>query len=283
MSRMNIAILLALAVWLGLDSFFVIHEGEQAVVTQFGEYKRTVSDPGLSWKIPFADSVNRMQKRIISSDVPPAEYLTLDKKRLVADPVTRWKITDPITFFKTVRDESGAKARLNDIVNSELRGEIASHDFGAIIGSSREPLMERVAESARSKVKSFGIQLVDVRIKRADLPREVQESVFQRMRAERDRIAKRYRSEGHEESAKIKADTDKEKAILLAKSYERAQELRGEGDGESIAIYAQAYNKDSEFYAFTRSLEAYELSIDSQTQVVLSTDNELMKFISRDK
>lgn len=277
MTPWRILILAGLGLWIALDSFYVMQEGEQAVVTRFGEYRRSVLEPGLYWKTPFADSVERMQKRTVSSDVPPAEYLTLDKKRLVADPVTRWKILDPILFFKTVRNETSAKARLNDIVNSELRAEIASHDFGAIIGTSREPLMNKVAENARVKVRSFGIELVDVRIKRADLPREVQDSVFQRMRAERDRIAKRYRSEGEEESAKIQADTDKDRAILLAKAYEKAQELRGDGDAESVAVYAAAYGKDPNFYSFMRSLEAYEQSIDEKTELVLTTKNGLLE------
>ena len=151
-----------------------------------------------------------MERRIMGSDTPPAEYLTLDKKRLVADPVTRWRIVDPLTFFKTVHDESGAKARLDDIVNSELRRELASHDFGQIVGNERDPLMQQRRHPVRNKTKEFGIEIVDVRIKRADLPREVQESVFARMRAERDRVAKQYRSEGQEEAAKIRADTDKE-------------------------------------------------------------------------
>jgi len=283
MNRWTVALAGAVLLWLGLDSFYVIQEGEQAIVTQFGEYRYSATSPGLKWKSPFADTVHRMQKRIVRSDVPPAEYLTLDKKRLVADPVTHWKIVDPLAFFMKVRDVSGAKARLDDIVNSELRREIASHDFGDIIGSRREPLMNSVAVNARQKVKLFGIELVDVRIKRADLPREVEESVFQRMRAERDRIAKRYRSEGDEEAAKIRADTDKQKAILLAQAYEKAQELRGEGDASGIAIYAEAYNKDPDFYSFTRTLEAYETAIDSKTHMVMSTSNDLLKFMASDK
>ncbi len=282
MNRFTWIVLIAVGIWIGLDSFYVVQEGEQGIITKFGEYRYSFTDPGLKWKSPFADTVHRMQKRILTSDVPPAEYQTLDKNKLVADPVTRWRIVDPITFFKKVRDVSGAKARLDDIVNSELRRKIASHDFSDIIGGERDPLMDSVAQSARQQVKLFGIQLVDVRIKRADLSQEVEESVFQRMRAERDRIAKRYRSEGEEEAAKIRADTDKLKAILLAQAYEKAQELRGEGDAQSITIYANAYNKDPEFYSFTRTLEAYERGIDPKTHLVLSTSNDLLKFMASD-
>jgi membrane protease subunit HflC len=216
----------------------------------------------------------------LGSDTPPAEYLTLDKKKLVADPVSRWRIVDPLRFYKSVQDESGAKARLDDIVNSELRAEIANRNFGEIIGTKREDLVQKVSNNARAQLAEFGIELLDVRIKRADLPTEVQESVFQRMRAERDRIAKRYRSEGVEESEKIKAETDKRRSILLAEAYEQAQAIRGEGDAKSVAIYAGAYNKDTEFYAFTRSLETYEKILNDETKVVLSTNGELLRYFN---
>ncbi len=283
MSRSVLIVLAIIAIWVGWDSFYVLQEGEQAIVTRFGEPQYTVREPGLYPKRPISDSVHRMEKRILGSDTPPAEYLTLDKKKLVADPISRWHIVEPLLFFERVRDETGAKARLDDIVNSELRREIASHNFGDIIGNARDPLMVSVAHAASAQVRTFGIELVDVRIKRADLPREVQESVFQRMRAERDRIAKRYRSQGHEESAKIRAQTDKDKAIILAKAYQTAQKERGEGDAKSTKIYAEAYGKDPEFYAFTRSLEAYENSIDEKTQVVLSTESDFLKFLGNSR
>jgi membrane protease subunit HflC len=280
MTRNLLIILIAIALYVGWDSFFVLQEDEQAIVTQFGEPKRTYRSPGIRYKVPFADTVRRMPKRMLGSDTAPAEYLTLDKKKLVADPISRWRITNPLDFYKSVRDESGAKARLDDIVNSELRAQIASRNFGDIIGNKREDLVQQVAIAARKQLEPLGIKLVDVRIKRADLPTEVQESVFQRMRAERDRIAKRYRSEGEEEAEKIRAGTDKEKAIILAEAYEKAQKIRGEGDAKSTTIYAQAFEKDPEFYAFIRSLETYERVIDKKTNVVLSTDNELLGYMS---
>jgi len=279
MSRMRMTFLAVILAWIAWDSFYVVDEGTLAIVTRFGEYQVSRLAPGPYPKAPMADTVVRMQRRILVSDTPPAEYLTLDKKKLVADPITRWRITNPITYYKTVRDESGARARIDDIVNSELRGEIASHDFGAIVGNRRQPLMDSVAERARAKVAEFGIALVDVQIKRADLPTEVQESVFLRMRAERDRIAKRYRSEGEEEAQKIRAQTDKEKAILLAKAYEKAQVMIGEGDAQSTAVYAGAYGKDADFYALVRSLEAYEAALGAKTHVVLSTGSELLRYL----
>lgn len=280
MGRIGFLILAVVAIFVGLDSLYVIQEGQLAIVTKFGEYQYSVQSPGIYPKVPFADQVHRMERRILGSDTPPAEYLTRDKKRLVADPVTRWRVVDPLAFYKAVRDESGAKARLDDIINSELRGVLASQDFSEIIGNARDPLMDQVTTNARKQARRFGIEVVDVRIKRADLPQEVQESVFKRMQAERARIAKRYRAQGEEEAQKIRADTDKEKAIILAKAYELAQKIRGEGDAESIKVYADAYGKDPEFYAFTKSLETYEASIDKDTTVVLSTSSDLFKYLN---
>lgn len=280
MNRSSLVILIAALLWLGLDSFYVIGEGEQGIVTKFGEYRYSVTTPGPKWKVPFMETVHRMDKRILGSDTPPAEYLTLDKKRLVADPISRWRIKDPILFFKTVQHEVEAKARLGDIVNSELRREIASHNFGDIVGSKRQLLTDRVTEHAKGPLAQLGIELLDVRIVRADLPSEVQESVFQRMRAERERMAKRYRSEGAEEAQKIMAETDKEKAIILAKAYEVAEATRGEGEAQSVQIYAQSYGKDPEFFAFVRTLEAYD-AIDADTELVLSTKSELLSPLSK--
>lgn len=282
MRKSTALILLAVVVlFTGWRSIFVIDETESAIVTQFGEFKRAITKPGLYFKTPFIQHVDRMDRRILSSDAPPAEYLTLDKKRLVADPVTRWRIVDPLKFFTTVHDTAGARARLDDVVLSEMRREIASHNFGDIVGKARDPLMAAVATRAGAKSKAeFGIEIIDVRIKRADLPREVQESVFARMRAERDRIAKQYRSEGEEEAAKIRAQTDKDKTIILAKAYEVSQKLRGEGDAESASIYAAAYGKDPEFYAFIRSLSAYEQAVTTESTLVLSTGSDLFRYLS---
>ncbi len=278
-SSLVIGVLLVLFV--AYNSVFVIDEGELGLVTQFGEYKRTADAPGLYFMTPFVQTVTRMERRIMGSDTPPAEYLTLDKKRLVADPVTRWRVVDPLSFFKTVQNEVGAKARLDDMVNSEMRRELASRNFGDIIGNARDPMMVRVAAAVREQTKEFGVEIVDIRIKRADLPKEVQESVYARMRAERDRVAKQYRSEGEEEAQKIRADTDKEKVILLAQAYETAEKARGEGDAEGTGIYAAAYGKDPEFYSFIRSLDAYEKAIGADTSLVLSTGSDLFKFLSK--
>jgi membrane protease subunit HflC len=207
--------------------------------------------------------------------------LSQDKKRLVADPVTRWRIAEPLMFYKTVRDESGAGARLDDLVFSELRREVASHSFGSVIGAQREAIMDAVAASTRQKARGFGIEVIDVRIRRADLPREVQASVFARMQAEREREAKRYRSEGEEEAAKLRADTDKQRTILLAEAEQKAQRLRGEGDALAARIYADAYGKDPEFYGFVRSLQAYEQFAGKRSTLLLSADSDLFRYLGQ--
>lgn len=278
-----VGLVLALTVVDETSALFVIDEREQAIVTQFGKYKHAVTEPGLHFKVPFTQTVHRMERRILGRDTAPDDYLTLDKKKLVADPIVRWRVVDPRLFFITVRNESRATRRLDDIVKSEMRDEISRHNFGEIIGNAREPLMAEVAGRVRTKLKEFGIHVVDVRIKRADLPQDVTESVFQRMRAERDRVAKKYRSEGEEEAAKIRAAADKEVTIKLAKAYEKAQKLRGEGDAISTDVYAKAFSKDPEFYAFLRSLEAYEKSITKDTDLVMSSGSELFKYLDSAK
>ena len=260
--------------------FIIVDESEQVIVTQFGEYIRTIQKPGLNFKTPFLHSAIRFDRRILASDAPEAEYLSQDKKRLVADPVTRWRISDPLKFFKTVRDESGARARLDDLVFSELRGEVASHTFATVIGSKREAIMDAVAKNVRAKASEFGIEVVDVRIKRADLPREVQQSVFARMQAEREREAKRYRSEGDEEGNKLRSQTDKERTIVLAEAEQAAQKFRGEGDATATRIYAEAYGKDPEFYRFVRSLQSYEMFLGKRSTLLLSADSPLFRYLS---
>ena len=260
--------------------FIIVDEREQVIVTQFGEYIRTIQKPGLAFKTPFLHSAIRFDRRILVSDAPEAEYLSQDKKRLVADPITRWRIADPLKFFKTVRDESGARARLDDLVFSELRSEVASHTFATVIGTKREAIMDAVAKSVRTKAGEFGIEVMDVRIKRADLPKEVQQSVFARMQAEREREAKRYRSEGEEEANKLRSQTDKERTIVLAEAEQSAQKLRGEGDANATLIYAEAYGKDPEFYRFVRSLQSYELFLGKRSTLLLSADSPLFRYLA---
>jgi membrane protease subunit HflC len=269
------------ALWVLIPQvLFTIDEREQVIITQFGAYVRTIADPGLHIKIPFVQTVHRFDKRILATDADPAEYLTLDKKRLVVDYVARWQIKDPLAFFISVATLEGARARIEDIVFSELRQAISGQDFAPVTSEYREPTMDAVANAARTRTQAFGIELIDVRIKRADLPREVQQSVFARMVAERGRIAKRYRSEGEEEAAKLRAETDKQREIILAQAYERSQRLQGEGDASATAVYAGAYEQNPPFYAFVRTLEAYDDILTPETLLVLPGDAAMFRLLS---
>jgi len=261
-------------------SVFTVDETEQAIVTQLGKYVRTVTEPGLNFKIPFLQSVHKFEDRVLEYDADKAKIITSDKKHLDIDNYARWRIVDPLKLYQTVRNVGGAQARLDDIVFSELREEVARHTLTEIVSVNREAIMEEVHKQCDAKAREYGIEVIDVRIKRADLPAEVARSVYARMRAERQRIAKKYRSEGEEEAVKIRADTDKEKAILLAESYRLAEKLKGEGDAEAIKIYAEAFEKDPEFFAFVKTLQAYEKSLGSNTTVVLPSDSEFFRYLS---
>lgn len=261
------------------QTVFVVGEWQQALITQFGKPVRTIREPGLYVKVPVVQTLSRFERRILATDVQAAEYLTLDKKRLAVDHVSRWRISDPLEFYRTVRDTRGAMARLDDIIFARLRQEIAKHNFADFIREKREGIMQVVTAGTREMAASFGIEVVDVRIKRADLPTEVQASVYARMRAERERIAKRYRAEGEERARKIRASADKEREILVAKAYEESQRMIGEGDAQAIATYARAFGQDPEFYGFLRRLESYEKIFAGGTTVVLSPDSDLLRYL----
>jgi membrane protease subunit HflC len=274
-------LVVVVALWVLIPQvLFTIDERDQAIITQFGAYIRTLTEPGLHVKMPFVQTVHRFDKRVLAVDAQPAEYLTLDRKRLVVDFVARWRITDPLAFFISVATPDGARARIEDIVFSQLRQAISSQDFAPVTSEQREPTMEAVANAARARTQAFGIDLIDVRIKRADLPREVQQSVFARMVAERERISKRYRSEGEEEAAKLRAETDKQREIILAQAYERSQRLQGEGDAAATAVYASAYEQNPRFYFFVRTLEAYDDILTPETLLVLPGDAAMFRLLS---
>jgi membrane protease subunit HflC len=273
-------VLVPLVAVVASQAIYVVDERDQVIVTQLGEYLYTVQEPGLYTKVPFYHNAIRFEKRILISDANPAEHLTLDKKRLLADHITRWRIVDPLTFYITVREENGARARIDDVVFSEMRAELANNNFDKVISSERESIMARVSRATAARASSFGIEVVDVRLKRADLPQEVQDSVFARMVAERSRIASRYRSEGAESAAKIRAEADKERTIILARAYEESQKLRGSGEADSTAVYALAFGEDPEFYAFLRSLQAYEKFLNADSTVVLSSESDLFRYLN---
>jgi len=273
-------ILLVVIVVLLAGSVFTVDEKEQAIVTQLGKYVRTVTEPGLHFKVPFLQSAHKFEDRVLEYDAAAAKIITSDKKHLVIDNYARWKIVDPLKLYQTVRNVFGAQARLDDIVFSEIREELARHTLTEVVSINRAALMEKVGQQCGIKAREYGIEVIDVRIKRAVLPAEVAHSVYARMKAERQRIAKKYRSEGEEEAVKIQATTDKERTILLAESYRQAEKLKGEGDAEAIKVYAEAFEKDPEFYAFVRTLETYEKSLGQDTTVVLPSDSEFFQYLS---
>jgi len=278
MARIVIGLVLV-ALLLIFQSVFVVAEWQQGLITQLGKPVRIVREPGLHVKLPVLQTFTRFDKRILITDAQAAEYLTLDKKRLAVDHVSRWRIRDPLEFYRTVRDERGAMARLDDIIFARLRQEIARHNFAEFIREKREGIMQAVTAGTREMAAPFGIDVVDVRIKRADLPTEVQASVYARMRAERDRIAKRYRAEGEERARQIRASADKDREIIVAKAYEESQRLTGDGDAEAVATYARAFGQDPEFYGFLRRLETYEKIFAEGTTVILPADSDLLRYL----
>ncbi len=276
--------LIALAV-MGLilyGSMFTVDMTQHAIVLQMQAYKKTISEPGLYFKIPLIQDVTYYSKQLLVSDAEPAELITLDKKNLQIDNYSMWRIVDPLQFLKTVRTVRAASSRLDDIINSELRGELSRHNMVDVVSKTREEIMKAVAVESAKKVADMGIQIIDVRIKRADLPAKIADSVFNRMRTERQRIAKEYRSEGKEEATKIRAETDKEKVIILAEAYRKEQETRGDGDGQATNIYADAFQQDPKFYSFIRSMQAYKNSFKSDTTFLLSENSDFLEFLNKD-
>jgi len=271
-----------IAVAVAMQAVYIIDEREQAIVTMFGQPIRTVREPGLYLKLPLIHTLQRFDKRVLSSDAQAVEYLTLDKKRVVVDHISRWRIVDPLEFYRTARTEAGAFVRLDDIITGRLREEIAKSSFIDFVRERREMIVDAVTQDAQAlTTEQFGIELLDVRIKRLDLPREVQQSVFARMQAERQRIAKKYRAEGEERAREVRAGASKEAQIIVAKAYEQTQALMGGGDAQATAIYAEAYEKNPELYSFLRRLETYERSLVKDTTLVLDSGSDLLKYLER--
>jgi membrane protease subunit HflC len=271
--------IVTLAAMLGPQLLFVVDETQVAIVTRFGDPQRSIRTPGLNLKTPFIDTVTYFEKRLLLFDASADSLLTEDKRRLVIDVYARGRIVDPLLFFERVRDETRARNRAIEIIASELRREIALDLQAEIIATSREAIMLRVRDAIAPKLAELGIQVVDVRIKRADFPEEIADSIHQRMSAERKRLADRERAQGAERDAEIRAETDKEAAIILAEADKTANLTRGEGEAEAISIFADALEQDPEFYTFQRSLEAYKKFLTQNTTVVLPAKSDLFQFL----
>lgn len=260
-------------------TLFTVDQREQAIIIQLGRPIRVIKEPGLHAKVPFVQQVTRFDNRLLDYDAAAKEVITKDKKNLKVDNFAKWRITDPLRFLQTVRNEDGAQSRLDDIIYSELRLEMGLKDLIEIVSTQRSAIMAKVTARSNEKAAAYGIEIRDVRIKRADLPVENEKAVFGRMQAERQRIAKQYRAEGQEEAVKIRSETDKLKVILLAEAYEKEQKIRGEGDATAVKTYAQALQADPDFYAFLRSLEVYKKSFKDKTSVILSPQSDLLKYL----
>ena len=270
---------------MGILCLFICDETQFVIVTFFGKPVRTVSQPGLHLKT-FLHSTTRFDKRLLIYDPTPSEFLTMDKKNVVVDSFVCWKIIDPLRFYQTAGDIEGAKRRLYDIIYSEVSAVLGKYDLSSLIsidpeGSKIDQLMNMVTENCRKKAEAnFSIDIKDVKLKQLILPQQNKQSVFDRMRAERQRIAKMYRAEGEEEALKIRAKTDKEVKTLLSEAYRESQIIKGEGDAESIQIYGKAYNQNPEFYKLLRTLEAYRKFLDEKTTIVMSSDSELLRLLT---
>ena len=236
--------------------FFTVPQWKQAIVVQLGDPVRIVQEPGLYARIPFLQKVVYFDRRLLDYEASSKELLTKDKQQLLVDNYTRWRITDPLQFFRAVRDEAGAQSRLDDIIYSNLRENFGRQTLLEIVSTKRAQLMEEITRKSNEQVKPYGIEIVDVRTKRADLPAKNEQNVFSRMRTERERQAKKFRAEGEEEARRIRSGADKDATVLLAESGKQAQIQRGEGDAEAVRIYAEAYGRDPELFDLTRTLEA---------------------------
>ncbi len=286
----RVIVLLGVLAALAAASMFVVDQREQALVLQFGQPKRVITEPGLYWKLPWpVQTVVRFDRRILESDAPPNEVITKDKKTLMIDHFTRWRIIDPLKVYQVARTPQGAAARMEDIVRGKVREVLGKHLMHEIVtggenGTLRAEMMRSITKQANAEAKArLGIEVVDVRIKRADLPPENLEAVFRRMKAERMRIAKEYRARGEEAAREIRARADKERKEILAKAYEEAEKIRGQADAEAAAIYARAHKKAPEFYAFVRSLEAYRKSVRDDDVIVISPESAFFHFFEKIK
>ena len=277
------AFALVLLIWL---TFFSVRETEFALITQFGRPVRTVTDAGLHAKW-FFQSATYFDRRLRIYDPRPSEFLTGDKKNLVIESYVAWRIRDPKHFVETVGDPVSAEMRLHDIVWSGLSAALGTHDLDAIVAPNPETVQsggfldQLTAATGASALSQYGIEIVDVRIKRVNLPEQNKQSVYARMRAERERIARQYRAEGEEQALKIRADADRQRDEILSAAYKEAEKTRGEGDAAATRIYSQAYSRNPKFYRLTRTLDSYKKILDDKTTAILSSDSELLKIFMK--
>ena len=265
-------------------SVFVVKEINQAIVLQFGDPKKIILKPGLNFKIPFIQNVVFLDKRILNLDTPPEEVIASDQKRLIVDAFARFQIVDPLKFYISVGNERVARSRLSTIINSRLRSVLGKQELQTLLSKDRAKQMALIQDGVNNEAENFGIKIVDVRIKRADLPQANSEAIFRRMQTEREREAKEFRAKGAEMAVTITSTADKEVTVILANAQKQSEIMKGEGDGQRNKIFAEAFGQDPEFFAFYRAMQAYEKAlIGGETSLILSPDSEFFKFFGNIK
>lgn len=277
-----IGIIVAAVAFLVFNSFFIVDQREQALITQFGNPERIVKEPGLAFKVPFVQTVLFFDKRILELDAPPEEVIAADRRRIVVDAFARYRISDPLRFYQSVRIESVARQRMSSILSSSLRGVLGQKALAALLTSERAAMMRSIRDQMRTQAAGLGIEIVDVRIRRADLPKENLEAVFGRMQTERQREAAGIRASGDEEAKRITSEAEKQVTIIRAEATRKSDILRGEGEAERNRILGDAYGRDPEFFEFYRTLKAYEQSMTgNNTTMVISPDSPFFKYFQR--
>lgn len=277
----TILVMLGVAAFALYSSFFIVHQNEQALVLQFGEVKRVVKEPGLNWMIPVVQTVGFFDKRIIDLDTRPQEVIVSDQKRLVVDAFARYRIIDPLKYYQTVNNEIGASARIGDLLTASLRRVLGNATFRDVVRDKREDLMREITAQVSEEAAPLGVEIIDVRIKRADLPEQNRESIYRRMQTERQREAAEFRARGEEQSRRIKADADRQVTIIKAEATKKSEIIRGEGDAARNAIFAEAFSQDPDFFAFYRSMQAYESSLHSNdTRLLLSPNSDFFRYFT---
>ena len=272
---------LLIAAW---SAFFTVDQTQLALVLQFGEPRQVISEPGLKVKVPFVQNVLFFDKRLLNVDPPEQEVILSDQKRIDADAYARFRISDPLAFYQAVVNEDGARSQLGAVINSSMRRVLGSVPLAAILSPQRDQIMASIQQEVTDAAKRFGVQVVDVRLRRDDLPEQTSQAIYQRMISERQREAKQYRAEGAQQALEIRAKADRDKTVLLAEAANKAQGTRGEGDAASIKIYADAFGQDPNFFAFYRSMQAYRDALgNGDTTMVLSPDSEFFRFFGNDK
>ena len=277
-----VVLALVIAVFIGISSMFQVAAWEKAVLFRLGEIVRTDIQPGLHFKTPFINNVRKFDGRILTLDVEPERFLTVEKKNVIVDSFVMWRIDDVRRFYTAVLgDERNARQRLEQIVKDGMRGLFSKRTVNEVVSGERSTIMKDLVADASTQAEEIGIQIVDIRVKRVDLPAEVSNSVFRRMQAERARVAKEFRSQGAEEAEKIRADADRQRQVLIAEAYSEAEQIRGQGDATAAEIYASAYGADEDFYGFFRSMQAYRQSFnDGNDMMLLQPEGEFFEYFS---